>query len=159
MFLDDMPTDQGFIEIEPGMRERRKLLFYRDFLRGTDESLWCDVINLTPCLNLYWNYTRDAIGLKWECPSVWLHSAAHGNGDVYTASLYEDLRDALNHLAQHKDEEAVRYSLLVSSNGMSYDANRLGGDYQVTTTSGRFFTFSVRRGSGNRKLLLAIAWN
>jgi len=154
-----MPLDQGVIALEPGVRERRQLPFYRDFLRGTDTSLWCDVINLSPRLNLYWRYKPDDKGLKWECPSVWLHSAGHDNGAVYTVSLCADLRDAVNHLAQHKNEEAVRYSLLVSSDGMSYDANRLGGDYQVTTTSGRFFTFSVRRDNGNRKLLLAIAWN
>lgn len=171
MFRDDsvcphvaaggMPPPQGPIELQPGMRERRQLPFYTDFLRGSDTPLWCDVIPLAPRLNLYWRYTEEqaAGAQRWECPTVWLHSAAHDNGAVYLAPLFRDLCAAVNQLAQVKGSDAVRYSLLVRAEGMPYDANRVGGDCPITTPSGRKFTFSVRRDNGDRKLLLAIAWN
>lgn len=143
------------------MRERRQLPFYCDFLRGAHVPLWCDVIPLTPHLDMYWRYTEEqaASGQRWECPAVWLHSAAHDNGAVYVAALYQDLHAAVNQLAQSKGSDAVRYSLLVDPEGMQYDDKRLGGDFHITAPSGRKFTFSVRRDSGGGKLLLAIAWN
>lgn len=87
---------------------------------------------------------------------MWLHSAVHDNGAV---DMHEDLLVAVNQLAQQKSGEVVRHSLLVNPAGLYYDANRLGGDYHLTTPSGRYFTFSVRRDLSNRKLLLAIVWN
>lgn len=171
MFLDDSvcphaaaggkPPTQGLIQLEAGMRERRQLPFYRDFLRGSETPLWCDVVPFAPQLSLHWRYTEEqaASAQRWECPTVWLHSAAHDNGAVYLAPLYQDLCTAVNQLAQTKGSDAVRYSLLVRTEGMQYDKNRLGGDCPITTPSGRQFTFSVRRDTGDRKLLLAIAWN
>lgn len=165
MFLDDsvcphvatggMPPPQAPVQLEP-VRERRQLPFYRDFLRGSDTPLWCDVIPLVPRLDLHWRYTEEqaAGARRWECPAVWLHPA-HDNG----SAVYQDLCTAVNQLAQVKDSDAVRYSLLVRTEGMGYDGNRLGGDCQIATPSGRKFTFSVRRDNGHRKLLLAIAWN
>ena len=147
--------------LHPGERERRQLPFYTDFVRGGGEPLWCDVIGMSRPLNLYWRYTdaQVADAVRWECPGVWLHSAAHDNGSVYSAQLYVDLGEAVYQLARRKSDEAVRFSLLVNPDGMVYDANRLGGDYLFTTSSGRHFTFSVRRDRAQRKLLLAIAWN
>jgi hypothetical protein len=157
----DMPPAQGFINVEPEMRERRQLPHYIDFLRDTPDALWCEVSLLTPRLNLYWRYTaeQERAAEKWECSTVWLHSRACPNGEVYRADVYEDLRDCINQLAHHKSSEKVRYSLLVNQQGMAYDANRLGGDCDLVAASGRPFTFSVRRDNVcNRKILLAIAW-
>ena len=68
-------------------------------------------------------------------------------------------KGAVNQLAQHNTDNIVRYSLLVTPNGLGYDANGLGGDCPIVTSPGRQFTFSVRRDHAHRKLLLAIAWD
>lgn len=160
--VGNIPPSQGFINFEPGIRARRQLPHYSDFLRGTLDALWCDVIPLTTRLSLYWRYTmqQEQAAEKWECPTVWLHSRAYPNGAMYQEfSLCEDLRDCINQLAQQKSSDLVQYSLLVNQQGMAYDVNRLGGDCNLSAASGRRFTFSVRRDSvANRKILLAIAW-
>ena len=151
--------------MDPDRSERRQLPFCRDFLRDRDEPLWCDVVPMAPHLHLYWRYTQaqatDAI--RWECPAVWVHNAAQDNGAALRQDMRHDLSQdlcvAVDRLVERKAGDAVRYSLLVSPDGMSYDGNRLGGDYHVSTPSGRHFTFSVRRDQGRRKLLLVVAWN
>lgn len=145
----------------PGARSRRQLPFYTDFLRGTSDHLICDVIQLEPRLRLPWCYSVEQVreGDVWMCPTIWLHHKPSPNGSVVQIpTLYEDLRIAVNQLAQTKTTDTVKYSLLVAKNGMWYDRNRLGGDCLVTVPSGRHFTFSVRRDERDCKLLLALAW-
>lgn len=156
-----MPPAQGPIQLERHRLRRVPLLHYRDFLRGSEQHLRCDVIPIDPCLNMPWRYTEEQAVNAWtsEFPTVWLHSAAHPNGAVYDSPVYRDLRTAVNQLAQARDSELVRYSLLVSPEGMHYDDRRFGGDCPITTPSGRMFTFSVRQGIGPTRILLAIAWN
>ncbi len=141
-----------------GPTARRQLPGYGDWLRGSAEPLWCDVMTLAPRIRLPWAYTQEQEeeGDVWECGAVWLHSAALPNGTVYTADLHEDLRQALEML--RGNITAAKYTLLVDPGGMSYDQKRLGGDHQVVA-SGRRFTLSVRlEETSRRKLLLAIAW-
>ena len=156
----DMPPLQGRIHLHHGLRERRQL---GPFLCGDTEAQWCDLVALEPKLNLYWRYTteQEAEAKKWECQTVWLHSRAYRNGEVYNADVYIDLEDCVNQIGQGKfADPADRYSLLVSQQGMSYDITRYGGDLHLTAASGRRFTFSVRRdpSNANCKVLLAIAW-
>ena len=136
----------------------RQLPHYTDFWCDGRGALLCDILDLTPRLEMYWRYTaeQDRSGEKWECSTVWLHNrpCPDENTDVY-----EDLIDCINQLAQHKSSDKVRYSLLVNQQGMCYDANRLGGDCHFMARSGRRFTFSVRRDDvGDRNILLAVAW-
>eukprot|EP00955_Chlamydomonas_euryale_P104484 365570-Chlamydomonas_euryale.AAC.2 len=139
---------------------RKQLPGYTDWLRNTPDALWCDVISVKPRIRLPWRYTleQEEEGDVWECGAVWLHSACRANGEVYTAELHNELRQALDILNENID--AAKKTLLVDPNGMFYDARRLGGDHQVyLPQSGRRFTFSVRRGTRtNNKLLLAIDW-
>lgn len=117
-------------------------------------------MSLAPRLRLPWVYTpaQEEEGDVWECGAVWLHSAAHANGAVYTADVHEDLLRALTQLRDNV--ASAKHTLLVTPDGMEYDRHRLGGDHQVTTAGGRRFTLSVRRGEQpGQKLLLAIAWN
>jgi hypothetical protein len=163
MFIDDSvdySVPHALVPIVLKQGTRRQLPFYFDFLRGSETPLWCDVIPFEPRLDMYWRYTEEqtASALRWGCTTAWLHSAAHDNG-ANNAPLYRDLCIALNQLSLTRSSDAVRYSLLVRTDGMPYDTNRLGGDFHVTTPSGRKFTFSVRRDHGDRKLLLAISWN
>jgi hypothetical protein len=146
-----------------GPTARRQLPGYGDWLRGSPEPLWCDVITLAPRLRLPWAYTpeQEEEGDVWECGAVWLHSAAAPNGAVYTADLHEDLRQALEGL--RSNVKAAKHTLLVNPAGLPYDQKRLGGDHQVVASgSRRRFTLSVRATAGReplqRKLLLAIAW-
>ena len=152
-----MITMEGWLSIERG--SRRKLPNYTDWLRGTQEQLWCDVVTIKPALQLPWAY--DAIRVMtydaWACSKVWLHSAALSNGAPYAGPLFSDLEAAINIIAQ--DKPSVQYSLLVRPAGMMYDTRRFGGDHHVRLPNGRMFTFSVRRGDDGGQLLLALAWN
>ena len=137
---------------------RRQLPHYTDFWRDGRGALLCDILDLTPRLELYWRYTADQerSGEKWDCSAVWLHNRTCPSENTV---VYEDLIDCINQLAHHKSSDKIRYSLLVNQQGMCYDANRFGGDCQFMANSGRWFTFSVRRDDvGDRKILLAIAW-
>jgi hypothetical protein len=137
---------------------RRQLPMYdADFIRGTQQKLWCHVVTLSPRIRLPWQYTSDQVdeGDVWECGAVWLHVANLPNGQVYTHSVFEELTEALNIL--HANVDAARYRLLISPDGMNYDVNRLGGDHQITISNGRHFTLSVRK-HASTKVLLAIAW-
>lgn len=141
------PPAQGAVRLQSRRLRRR--------LRRLGE-LWCDVIDLAPRLSLYWRYTaQQAAGApKWEAPALWLHSVSND------PRVLDDAQEAVNLLVRQRDGDSVRYSLLVSPEGMFYDANRCGGDWHVTVASGRHFTFSVRRvRDRDEKVLLAIAWN
>ena len=143
------------------MREnayRKELPMYRDWIRGTDCKLWCDVITMTPRLRIPWKYNEDQEmeGDVWECGAVWIHCATCENGEIYQASLHEELREAVNIL--NANIERAQYTLLVNPDGMYYDANRLGGDHDVKISTGRHFVFSVRVDDRRRKHLLAIAF-
>jgi hypothetical protein len=139
---------------------RAKLHGYADWLRGTADALWCDVVTLAPRMAFPWRYTAQqaSAGTVWECGAVWLHCAGVPNGEVYPASVHADLRDVLNTLKTRP--ETARYTLLVAPEGMAYDRRRLGGDHHVAAPSGRRFTLSVRKGKREGDLvLLAIAWS
>ena len=99
----------------------RQLPHYTDFWCDGRGALLCDILDLTPRLEMYWRYTaeQDRSGEKWECSTVWLHNrpCPDENTDVY-----EDLIDCINQLAQHKSSDKVRYSLLVNQQGMCLPA-------------------------------------
>lgn len=146
-------------QVEWRDRHQDRLPHYGDFLRGTPHSLWCTVVGLSPPLRLPWKYTpQQALMNKvWECGAVWVHCQGRPNGEEYTAGVFADLEQAVDTIARNKG--LAQYSLLVKEGGMEYDPHRLGGDLGITTGSGRHFTFSVRKGMRNSKVLLAIAHN
>ena len=151
---------QGNLDLLWHEKHKHKLPRYSDWLRGTNEQLWCSVATIQPPLILPWRYTDEQkrLGQTWICDAVWLHDAATENGsEESTALLFDDLQVAINQLAQNK--QSAEYTLLVNPSGMEYDARRLGGDHQIRIPSGRIFTFSVRRGHEmDDKILLALSW-
>jgi hypothetical protein len=158
----DSQSARQQLRLEWRDRCRAQLPNYGDWLRGTDEALWCEVLTLQPRLRLPWCYDaqQEAEGDVWECGSVWLHCFAVPNGAVYSANVHRDLEVALDGLHQGPPR-AAQYTLLVAPDGMHYDTRRLGGDHQLTAgTTGKRFTLSVRRGPRpGTKVLLAIAWD
>lgn len=151
---------QGELQLRWRENYRRELPHYRDFLRNSVNNLTCAVMEIEPALRLPWRYTEEQTRLyrTWECSAIWLHSAAQQNGAIYLASLFADLEEAINIIA--RDKSTSQFTLLVSPSGMSYDANRFGGDHQVMTSNGHRFTFSVRKGVvANTKILLAVSWD
>ena len=157
---EDMPPRAPVLTVWRDENARKRLHGYPDWLRGTPDALWCDVVSVRPRLRLPWRFTPEQAdeGDVWECGAVWLHSARVPNGEVYSAAVQTDLMRALDVLKQ--DVDRAQYTLLVTPNGMPYDPNRLGGDHQIREPqSGRRFTLSVRRGARpHTKILLAIDW-
>ncbi|PNH02117.1 hypothetical protein TSOC_011932 [Tetrabaena socialis] len=150
---------QGHLSLQWRDGYRQQLPNYQDFLRNSADVIYCEVVNIRPSLRLPWRYTEEQQRLyrTWDCSAVWLHSAAQPNGTVYLGTLYADL-EAINIIAT--DKSKCQYTLLVSPNGMSYDANRFGGDHQVATANGNRFTFSVHKGIlPDSKVLLAVSWD
>jgi hypothetical protein len=132
-----------------------KLPNYNNFVRSTNDPLWCNVFTLSPKLCLPWNY-YEYNGDIWECSSIWVHCANQANGAVHTQSIIDDVCDVINDINQNIS--SVQYTLLVNPDGMFYDKNRLCGDHHVTK-NGKKYTFSVRRGERKgSKILLAIVW-
>ena len=107
---DDMQP-QGHLGLEWRDRSQRVFLGSNDFIRQTENSLWCDVLTITPSLRLPWWYTEEqrAAGRVWSCGAVRLHSAAYPNGTIYPALLHASLEEAINVMAQNR--ESMRYSL------------------------------------------------
>ena len=134
----------------------RRPLDCRHALRGIPrEPLVCDVLTISPPLHLPWAYDARE---PWKCTAVWVHSATHPNGQVYTHGLHSDVKAAINHLARH--EENATCDLLVDEDGV-YDRTRLGFDHSIALSSGRRLTLSVRRPPtpSESMVLLAIIWN
>lgn len=147
------------LEDWPQLNKQTLPYYNTDFLRNIpNSSIECYVIDFaSPPLNLEWNYyknQKEEFGVTWFCTDVWLHCYA-ASGET----IISDLEQAINIIAS--DKSKVQYTLLVNPDGMEYDRNRFGGDHQVRVpSSGRMFTFSVRRRDDDKKmLLLAIAWN
>ena len=160
--VDMQDNDMPRIRLEWRDRARKQTPRPERHLHGNEQRLWCDVLTLAPRLRLRWSHTEEQAeeGDVWECGAVWVHCAYLENGDMsgYTADVHRDLEAALNVIAS--DPIKARYTLLVTPDGMSYDATRLGGDHQVNLTNGRCFTFSVRRGAARgHKMLMALCWN
>ena len=156
---NDSPIQR--IRLQLHARQHDVLPNYKDWLRASDEPLWCSVLELQPCLTLPWAYAAEQIakGDVWECHEVWLHCAGAPNGHVSFSTICDELEDAINMI--NADIDSVQYTLLVRPDGMEYDPRRLGGDHQVQCQTGRKrrFTFSVRKGvAQGASILLAIAW-
>lgn len=151
------------------MHHKHPLPHKKDFLRNTDSKILCELVNITPPLELQWDYfpgQKETLGTV-NFSTVWLHDATKPNGKSYEDELIEDVKQAVNIIASDKNK--TQYTLLVSPEGMSYDRDRFGGNHQVNIQKAknkniRMFTFSVRRGvdinnSNTNIILLAIAWN
>lgn len=137
----------------------KNLSHYIDRIRGTKRRLKCNILNIQPPLPLEW-WVDDAdydLGDIWNCTSVWLHCADQNNVVKDTNRLYTELTEAVNILAHSPG--AAQYTLLDSPGGSPCDPNRFGHDHLIFMASGTSFTFSVRRGTGHNKILLAIARN
>ena len=130
----------------------KPLPLYTDWLHNSDEPLLCELLTITPSLILPWIYNETQQKLKETCEfkEIWIHS-------VTLEYPESEIEEAIDIIRQNK--QAVQYKLLVSTDGMSYDSRRFGGDHQIKTKSGRLFTFSVRKDNNNDKLLFAIIWN
>lgn len=128
-------------------------------IRGTSRRIKCNILNIHPPLPLEW-WVDDAdydLGDIWNCTSVWLHCADQKNGTKDTDKLYTELAEAVNILVHTPG--AAQYTLLDAPGGSPCDPNRFGHDHLIFMASGTSFTFSVRRGPGFNKILLAIARN
>ena len=160
--IADLPAlDMQPYPLEPN--PHRALPRYTDWIRHNGGELRCEVFSVQPELVLNWRYTREQEGSMqpWRCGTVWLHAAWLPEWRVLQGEValetFRDLEEAIQTLVGNP--ESTRYSLLVNPDGISYDRRRLGGDHHVTTSSGKKFCFSVRRGVREEdKILLAIAF-
>ena len=113
-----------------------------------------DHFTISPPLHIPWAY--DDAREPWKCTAVWVHSATHPNGQVYTHGLRSDVKAAMNHLARR----IATCDLLVDEDGV-YDRTRLGFDHNIALSWGRRLTLSVRRHPtpSESMVLLAVVWN
>ena len=160
--VEDMQRRRICYALEP--MPHRCLPHYKDWLRGSEGPLWCEVLRIEPELLLRWRYS-DAQELEfrdvpWRCSSVWFHAAWLPQWRLLQGdetAVFKDLEDAINTLVGNR--ENTKYTLLVNPDGLLYDRNRLGGDHHVTLANGKKFCFSVRKGvRKDDKILLAIAF-
>jgi hypothetical protein len=113
-------------------------------LHTTHKQFTCKIVEINPPLSIPWEYTPEqaAAGETWSCNEVWVSPPC-------------DLENAIDILSSDIATKRTQYTLLVNPDGMFYDRMRFGGDYNVRTFSGKYFTFSVRQ-NGNDKILLAL---
>ena len=158
---EDMRRREIGDPLEPN--PHRALPGYTDWIRQNGGELRCEVLSVQPELVLKWRYTKEQEETMqtWRCGAVWLHAAWLPEWRVFQGEsetrIFRDLEDAVQTLVGNP--ESTRYTLLVDPNGLFYDRRRLGGDHHCTTSTGRNFCFSVRRGvSEDDTILLAIAF-
>ena len=140
------------------MSTMQPLPLYTNWLKASNDPLLCRILPMFPPLLLPWAYKKSTsytvVDRVSEFSEIWIHTNSIEDDEISTNRDIEEAIDAIRN-----NVSCVQYSLLVSTDGMSYDTRRFGGDHQVKTKSGRHLTFSVRRGHDDNELLFVILWN
>ena len=152
MEMTDTPQDmaQGRLMIE-FRGERKQMPRLRGWLRPGADRLWCNISSIEPRLRFKYVDHVTFDDDMWECNAVWLHCLHLPNGSIYTASVFEMLKEAVNILSHTPG--AARYTLLDSHD----DAHRLGGAHLILTRGWSFVFYAMTGSRLGGKVLLAVA--